>query len=520
MKGEHMFKPHLQSANIVIFGGKGDLAWRKLFPALYNLYINGFMPEKFAIYGVHYEKMEEKAFEKHVLEGINTFSRSGKAKKTQWKKFAEHLFYFEGDFTAEDTYRRLCDTLSKNDKEWKVRATRLFYYSVSPRFIEPISLFLAKHGLTDEVNLDKIVVEKPFGSDWKTAHELNELLAKHFKEKQIFRIDHYLGKETVQNLMAFRFANIVYESVWNHNYIDHVQITVAESIGVEGRGNYYDTAGALRDMIQNHLLQLLCITAMEPPVSMDAEDIRNKKVDVLKSVRPLAKSDIVKNVVRGQYGEGKVKGKKQPAYREEKNINPKSSTETFVALKLFVDNWRWQHVPFYLRTGKCLEKATSLIVIQFKDIPHNLFDSKTMSDRTPNQLIISIQPEMEITLLFHAKAPGVKMQIKPVEMDFTYKESYDEPVPEAYETLLLEALDCDASFFMRADQVEAAWKVVNPILDAWKKGKGRLPVYRPASWGPKAAETLITKDGRNWTLLPENNIYKTSMKKTNEGSSR
>jgi glucose-6-phosphate 1-dehydrogenase len=501
-------------ANIVIFGGKGDLAWRKLIPAFYNLYINGFLPKRFAIYGVHYEKMEEKDYEAHLLLGVNTFSRSGKAKKEQWKKFVEHVFYFEGDFTADDTFRRLADTLNKNDKDWKARAVRLFYYSVAPRFIEPISLFLAKYGLANEVPLDRIVVEKPFGSDWHTAHELNLLLTKHFKETQIHRIDHYLGKETVQNLMTFRFANIVYESIWNQNYIDHVQITVAENIGVGGRGNYYEQAGALKDMIQNHLLQLLCVTAMEPPVSMDAEDIRNKKVDVLKAVRILNKNDIKKNVVRGQYGEGTVNGKKQVAYRKEKNVNPKSNTDTFIALKLFVDNWRWQNVPFYLRTGKCLAKSTSVIVIQFKQIPHNLFGDKIMADPKPNQLIISIQPEMEISLLFHAKEPGVKLQIKPVEMDFTYKESYDAPVPEAYETLLLEALGCDASLFMRADQVEAAWKVVMPIIDAWKKEPAtRFPNYPPGSWGPKAAETLIKQDGREWILLPENGIIKNKLKK-------
>jgi glucose-6-phosphate 1-dehydrogenase len=509
-----MIKNHSLPANIVIFGGKGDLAWRKLFPAFYNLYINNYLPKQFSIYGVHYEKMDEKDYEAHLLEGINTFSRSGKAKKQQWKSFNEHVFYFEGDFTAEDTFRRLAETLDKNDKEWKTRGTRLFYYSVSPRFIEPISLNLAKHGLAGEEIFDKIIVEKPFGNDWHSAHELNQLLLKNFKERQIYRIDHYLGKETVQNLMTFRFANIVYESIWNHNYIDHVQITVAENIGVEGRGNYYETSGALRDMIQNHLLQLLCVTAMEPPVSMDAEDLRNKKVDVLKAVRPLTKKDVQKNVVKGQYGEGRLNNKKHVAYRKEKNVNPRSTTETFVALKLFIDNWRWQNVPFYLRTGKCLAKSTSLIVIQFKEIPHNLFNNRVMTNPTPNQLIISIQPEMEISLLFHAKEPGVKLQIKPVEMDFTYKESYDIPVPEAYETLLLEALECDASLFMRADQVEAAWKVVTPILETWKKEPAfRFPNYQPGSWGPKAADRLIKQDGRDWTLLPENGIIKNRMKK-------
>ncbi|MBL7741412.1 MAG: glucose-6-phosphate dehydrogenase [Chitinophagaceae bacterium] len=507
-------KKEISAANIVIFGGKGDLAWRKLIPAFYNLFINGYLPKQFAIYGVHYEKMDEKAYEKHLLDGINTFSRSGKAKKNDWKKFATRVFYFEGDFTADDTFRRLGEVLDKNDKAWKTRAVRLFYYSVSPRFIEPISLLLSSQGLANETVHDRIVIEKPFGSDLQTAKELNQLLTRHFKEKQIYRIDHYLGKETVQNLMAFRFANIVYESIWNHHYIEHVQITVAESIGVGGRGNYYEQAGALKDMIQNHLLQLLCVTAMEPPVSLDEENIRNKKVDVLKAVRPLTKTEIAKHVIRGQYGEGTVNGKKQAAYRSEKNVNPKSNTETFVALKLFIDNWRWQGVPFFLRTGKCLEKTSSLIVIQFKPVPHNLFDSKVMTDTRPNQLIISIQPEMETTLLFHAKEPGVRLQIKPVEMDFTYKESYDTPVPEAYETLLLEVLEGDAAMFMRADQVEEAWKVVTPVMEAWKKETPpRFPNYEPGGWGPKTSEALIKPQGCSWTLLPENGILKNTIRK-------
>jgi glucose-6-phosphate 1-dehydrogenase len=501
-------------ANIVIFGGYGDLAWRKLIPAFYNLYISGYLPKEFAIYGVHYDKMIEKKFIAHLLEGVNTFSRTGKANKQQWKKFAEHIFYFEGDFTAEDTFRRLSDTLILNDKNWGSRAVRLFYYSVAPRFIEPISLLLANHKLAENIDLDRIVVEKPFGNDLQTARGLNQLLTRHFKEKQIFRIDHYLGKEPVQNMMTLRFANIVFESIWNHNYIEHVQITVAESIGVGGRGNYYEQAGALRDMLQNHLLQLLCITAMEPPVTMGAEEVRNKKADVLKAVRPFSKADLAKNVVRGQYGEGKSDGKKQPAYRKEKNVNPRSITETFVAAKLFIDNWRWQNVPFYLRTGKCLEKTTSLIVIQFKPVPHNLFDAKTMIDLRPNQLIISIQPEMEITLLFHAKEPGVQLHIKPVEMDFTYKESYDAPVPEAYETLLLDILEGDATLFMRADQVEEAWKVVTPIIESWKKQSSvRFPNYAPGSWGPKAAEALIKQDGCSWTLLPEDGVIKNKIRK-------
>jgi glucose-6-phosphate 1-dehydrogenase len=505
------------SSNIVIFGGKGDLAWRKLIPAFFNLYTGGFLPEQFSIYAVHYEKKAEKDYRAYMLEGVNNFSRNGKATREQWKAFSSHLFFFEGDFTITDTYRRLSAVLEKNDKDWGGRAVRLFYYSVAPRFIEPISKLLAKHRLAADISLDRIVVEKPFGNSLKTARELNQLLTAHFSEKQIFRIDHYLGKETVQNLMAFRFANIVYESVWNNNYIDHVQITVAEHIGVGGRGGYYEQAGALRDMIQNHLLQLLCITAMEPPVSIEAEDVRNKKVDVLKAIRPLTKKTILKEVIRGQYREGKLDGKKQPAYRKEKNVDPGSVTETFVALKLFIDNWRWKNVPFYLRTGKALAKTASVIVIQFKQVPHSLFGPAVMADTRPNQLIISLQPEMETSLLFHAKEPGVELKIKPVEMDFTYKESYQVPVPEAYETLLLDVLQGDATLFMRADQVEEAWKVVTPILETWSKEPApRFPNYAPGSWGPKAAEELIHGQDCEWTLLPENGIIKTGIKKAKE----
>lgn len=499
----------IAAANIVIFGGKGDLAWRKLIPAFYNLYISGFLPKQFAIYAVHYEKMAEKQYREYMRQGVSEFSRSGKPSAQQWKKFSGNLFFFEGDFTKDETFSTLNDTLIANDKKWKTRAVRLFYYSVAPRFIEPISLLLSKYHMADVTNKDRIVVEKPFGSDLQTARELNQLLAVHFKEKQIYRIDHYLGKETVQNLMAFRFANIVYASLWNNNYIEHVQITVAEHIGVGNRGSYYEQAGAMRDMIQNHLLQLLCVTAMEPPVSLEPEEVRNKKVDVLKAIRPITKKEIETNVVRAQYAEGKLDGKKQVAYREELNVNPKSTTETFVALKLFVDNWRWQNVPFYLRTGKALEKTASVIVIQFKQVPHNLFDAKVMRDARPNQLIISIQPEMETSLLFHAKEPGVQLKIKPVEMDFTYKESYDAPVPEAYETLLLDVLEGDATLFMRADQVEAAWKTVMPVLDNWKKqAVKKLPAYQPGSWGPKSAKDLISDQGCDWTLLPENGIIK------------
>ena len=492
------------SANIVIFGGNGDLTWRKLIPALYNLFIGNHLPAKFSIICVDYLEMKELAFKKHLLEGINTFSRNGKAVKKEWAKFSASIKYQHGDFNAGKTFTSLNTQIITNDKYWKERGVRMFYYAVSPKFIETISKALSKHKMADNCDNDRIVVEKPFGNNLESAKALNDLLVNHFKEKQIYRIDHYLGKEPVQNIMAFRFANTIFEPIWNRNYIDHIQITAAESIGIGNRGGYYDQSGALRDMVQNHLLQLLCFIAMEPPVAFTADEVRNKKRDVLNAIRPLKEEDVQKNIVGGQYGGGSPGGKKQVSYRKEQNVNPKSVTETFVAAKFFIDNWRWQEVPFYLRTGKCLQKTSSVIAVQFKPIPHALFPSESIESLQPNQLIISIQPEMEITLLFHAKQPGLKLKISPVEMDFTYRESYEEQAPEAYETLLLDVLEGEATLFMRADQVEAAWKTVMPILDFWKQHPCTgFPNYAAGSWGPEEAEGLIARDGFQWIHLPE-----------------
>jgi len=488
-----------EASNIVIFGGNGDLAWRKLIPAFFNLYINDFMPSKFAIYGIHHQALDEDEYRKHLLEGINTFSRSGKATKEEWKKFSQHVFFFQGDFTQEDTYTRLGKTLEANDKKWKERASRLFYYSVAPRFIEPISIALSSHGLASVEGKDRIVVEKPFGNDLASAKELNKLLTKHFKESQIYRIDHYLGKETVQNMMAFRFANYVFEPLWNNRFIDHIQISVAEQVSVSGRGGYYDQSGALRDMIQNHLMQIMCVVAMECPGKYEAEAIRDARVKVVQEIRSFKKKDVFKNVVRGQYTAGKINGVSQKGYRQEEKVAKDSNTETFVAARLYIDNERWQGVPFFLRTGKCLPKQSSVIVIQFRESPHKLFQKETV----PNRLIISIQPEQEISLLFESKIPGVEMKLKPVEMDFTYKEYYTEAVPEAYEALLLDVLEGDATLFMRADQVEAAWAKVMPILDAWKSTSDDLLSYKAGTWGPEKANELIQQQGFDWTFLPQ-----------------
>ena len=502
------------AANIVILGGSGDLTWRKLIPALYNLYIEEQLPNQFAVFCISRSDMNKEDFLKHLLEGINTFSRKGKAEKTSWNKFSKCIYYLQGDINNDKTFSAIKNELTSNDKKWKQRAIRMFYYAVPPIFIKPISTALAKHKLADDDNKDRIVIEKPFGSNLETAIALNNLLTEHFKERQIYRIDHYLGKETVQNIMAFRFANTVYEPIWNRNYIDHVQITVAENMGIGNRGNYYELAGALRDMIQNHLLQLLCFIAMEPPVSFTADEVRNKKCDVLNAIRPFTKENIPQNVVGGQYGPGFLKNKKQVAYRKEADVNPESLMETFVAAKFFVDNWRWQEVPFYLRTGKALPKTTSIIAVQFKPVPHKLFPAEAVESLQSNRLIISIQPEMEITLLFHAKQPGLKLKISPVEMDFTYRESYKDQAPEAYETLLLDVLEGEATLFMRADQVEAAWRVVMPILDFWKEHPCTgFPNYAAGSWGPEEAEGLIAKDGFQWIHLPEETALKTKTKK-------
>ena len=507
------------AANIVIFGGSGDLTWRKLIPALYNLYIDDQLPKQYAVFCISRGDMNKTDFLNHLLEGINTFSRKGKAEKIPWKRFSKNIYYLQGDIKDDKTYTQIKNELAVNDKRWKQRAIRMFYFAVPPIFIQPITIALAKHKMAEDPEMDRIVIEKPFGSNLETAKALNKLLTGHFKEQQIYRIDHYLGKEPVQNIMAFRFANAIYEPIWNRNYIDHIQITVAESIGIGNRGNYYELAGALRDMIQNHLLQLLCFIAMEPPVSFTPEEVRNKKCDVLNAIRAFTTENTPQNVVGGQYGPGYLKNKKQVAYRDEADVNPESLIETFVAAKFFVDNWRWQEVPFYLRTGKCMPKTTSIIAVQFKPVPHKLFPAEAMESLQPNRLIISIQPEMGITLLFHAKQPGLKLKISPVEMDFTYKESYEDDAPEAYETLLLDVLEGEATLFMRADQVEAAWNVVMPILDFWKEHPCTgFPNYAAGSWGPENAEALIAKDGFHWLHLPEEIELKNKAKKKTKNS--
>ena len=485
-------------AAITIFGAKGDLTKRKLIPALYNLYTDNHLPPAFTINCVDFVKEEEDIFKQDLLEGINEFSRNGQADEKQWTGFAKHINYLQGDFLKTETYSALKGKLDAFGKQHKAGISRIYYFATAPRFIEIIAEALYKHGLSNRDEQDRIVVEKPFGNDLDTAKKLNRFLGKRFAEKQIYRIDHYLGKEAVQNIMAFRFANYVFEPLWNRKYIDHVQISVSEEVGVGKRGGYYDSSGALRDMIQNHLLQLLCIVAMDCPGFYKSELIRDAKTRVLKDIRPYTPAQVLKNVIRGQYIAGNVHGTPRIAYRKEEHVLSSSNTETFVAAKLFIDNDRWKGVPFLLRTGKSMPVQSSVIVVQFKDSPHKIFKD----DIAPNRLIISIQPELEISLLFESKIPGLQMKLKAVEMDFTYQESYTETIPEAYEALLLDVLHGDATLFMRADQVEAAWKVVMPILDTWKKYPSKqLHLYKSGTWGPTAANDILKPYAKEWFRL-------------------
>ncbi|KVV16179.1 glucose-6-phosphate dehydrogenase [Flavobacterium sp. TAB 87] len=487
-----------------IFGGTGDLNKRKITPALYNLFLDNWLPEKFAIIGNGRSELTDTAYRKKLLEGTNEFSRKGIVVKKQWDEFASKIFYQSANVSDDKSYKHFKEKIEKYETEWKQKPVIIYYLAVSPNLFPIIGEHIAKNNLAEESDYTRIVIEKPFGHDLESAKSLNELLATIFDEKQIYRIDHYLGKEAVQNILAFRFSNAILEPIWNRNYIDHVQISVSEKLGVEERGEYYETAGALRDMIQNHLLQLVCLIAMETPINFSADEVRNRKVDVLRAMRRFKPEEIKKVAVRGQYGPGWVEGKQVPGYRDENDVDPNSNTETFAAIKFFVDNWRWHDVPFYVRTGKRMHQTASVISIQFRDVPHCVFPADSTDNWQQNRLIISIQPEMSIRLQVQAKRPGLEMVLNPVDMIFKYEEATE--TPEAYETLLLDIITGDQTLFMRADQVEFAWDLLMPLLNSWDSKKSlSFPNYSADSQGPEIAEALIAQDGFHWFTLPIKN---------------
>jgi glucose-6-phosphate 1-dehydrogenase len=483
---------------LTIFGSGGDLTWRKLAPAIYDLFVDGWLSDHFAIVGLDKKVMNDEQLRDRFRDGIQHFSRSGQIKEDKWNELCENLHSLSGDFGDPALYSQLSDQIQAKEKTWGKDASHVYYLATPPALIEPIVGGLGKARLADKRQQDRIVVEKPFGHDLDSAVQLNNMLTRVFKENQVFRIDHYLGKETVQNILAFRFANALFEPVWDRRYIDHVQITVAEQVGVEHRGGYYDHAGALRDMVQNHLLQILCLIAMEPMVSFEADEIRNKKVDVLRAVRPFPWDQVQCCSVRGQYSGGWLEGGHVPGYRSEPDVAPDSTTETFAAVKMFVDNWRWQDVPFYLRTGKRLPARCSEAIIQFRPVPHQSFPQSASLAWQPNRLIMRIQPMEGILLSIQAKQPGPNVYLNNVDMHFFYKEAFKKDPPEAYETLLLDVMRGDATLFMRADQVETSWSLLTPILAAWESQTRDIPQYSAGTWGPEAAEVLIARDGRSW----------------------
>ena len=493
-------RKQLDPCTIVIFGASGDLTARKLIPALYQLFKEKQMPTDFRVVGFARREKTDASWRQELRTALDQFSRTKPVDEKVWHGFAEKLSYCQGDLNDAAAYQKL-EALLTSFGSGPLRENLLFYLAISPSQFGEVVEQVHRSGLLNKESAawQRIVVEKPFGHDLASAHALNRELTRYAHEQQVFRIDHYLGKETVQNILMFRFSNSIFEKLWNRNSVDHVQITVSEKLGVGERGGYYEEAGAIRDMVQNHMLQVLALIAMEPPVSLEAEAVRDEKVKLLKSIRALSPADVAKQVVRGQYFAGSVDGQPRPGYRQETKVNPASNVETFVALKLFIDNWRWSDVPFYLRTGKNLPQSASEVRIQFRPTPNVLFAAKCGQKLDANALTLRLQPNEGISLRFNGKVPGMSLGVRPVRMHFSYDSEFGAYTPEAYERLLLEAIAGDATLFIRRDEVETAWQIVDSIRKGWEgKALTNREFYAAGTWGPIAADDLLAQLGHTW----------------------
>jgi glucose-6-phosphate 1-dehydrogenase len=484
---------------LIIFGAAGDLTWRKLNPSLFTLFLKKWIPDRFKIIGVDMKDMSVDEFREHLKEGVRQFTPEQLQNSKAWDAYSENLDYLSTSFDDPKGFQKLSERIQDLGKTWGEPPCVIYYQATPPSLVSTLVKQIQSFEMEKDRDHCRIVLEKPFGTDLASAQAANRMLRNTFHEDQIYRIDHYLGKDTVQNILAFRFSNGLFEPVWDRKYIDHVQLTVAEQVGVEHRGPYYDHAGALRDMVQNHLMQILCLIAMEPIVNFTPDEIRNKKVDVLHAIRQIREEDVESVAVRGQYGPGVINGERVPGYREELGVTSDSKTETYAALKLYIDNWRWQDVPFYLRTGKRMKEKTSVCVIQFRPVPHQAFPDSAVSSWEPNRMVIQIQPNEGIQMIFQAKEPGPMMCLRPVDMTFSYEREFHTPPPEAYVTLLYDLIRGDQTLFMRADQVETGWSVIQPVLDVWEaKGPKDFPNYAAGSWGPKAANCLLDSGEDEW----------------------
>lgn len=490
---------------LVIFGATGDLTARKLVPALYNLARDGQLPPHFACVGFARREKTHEQFRKEMEDAVNQFSRVKPVDKSLWNNFSNQLFYHRSEFDDDSGYEQLRGFLASLDTQFGTKGNRVFYLSTQPSFFPLIIEKLKQHQLIYPENhpsgsWSRIIIEKPFGHDLNSAMALQQEISKHLSENQVYRIDHYLGKETVQNLLVFRFANPIFESIWNNHHISHVQITMAEEIGIGTRGLFFEEAGMLRDIVQNHMMQLLSLVAMEPPTSLKAEAIRSEKVKVIESIRPFPIDNFNQYIVRGQYGKGYINGQEVPEYRQEKNVSPTSKVETYVAMELFIDNWRWSGVPFYLRAGKRMPKRVTEIAITFHHAPGFLFKSEG-KQMEQNVLVIRIQPDEGISLRMNCKVPGLTNQIQPVKMDFRYWSYFGSTPPEAYERLICDCMAGDSTLFARADEVIASWRLFSPILEQWQaRDVDHFPNYESGTWGPQEAESLIEREGRHWRL--------------------